>query len=148
MIDMDALRRYIELERLEDHLDGELKDAKREKELLAENILNSYIQEGVQSMNVDGRTVYLNTELFAGAAAGAERPAVVEALKSSGFPELVKEDYNANTLKGFVRERVRTVSDEMRARGEVLIDPADALPAQLRAVITVYEKRSIRSRKA
>jgi hypothetical protein len=75
----------------------------------------------------------LTTATRASAAAG-RKDELYDALKQSGFGDLVYETVNANSLSAFVREQIA--------------DNEDALPDWLDGLVNVFEKTSVGVRKA
>jgi len=80
-----------------------------------------------------GTMFFLTTATRASATAG-RKDELYDALKQSGFGDLVYETVNANSLSAFVREQ--TAENE------------DALPDWLDGLVSVFEKTTVSVRKA
>lgn len=99
-MDNIALQQLIDLtERLRAQED-EVEDLKKQRATLEATLLDSFRQDGVQRVTQGGRTVWLDRKLWA-STAGPELP---QALKAAGFPAMVKETVNGQTLSAWVRE--------------------------------------------
>jgi len=99
-MDNIALQQLIDLtERLRAQED-EVEDLKKQRAALEATLLDSFRQDGVQRVTQGGRTVWLDRKLWA-SAAGPELP---QALKLAGFPAMVRETVNGQTLSAWVRE--------------------------------------------
>ena len=99
-MDNVALQQLIDLtERLRAQED-EVEDLKKQRAALEATLLDSFRQDGVQRVTQGGKTVWLDRKLWA-SAAGPELP---QALKLAGFPAMVKETVNGQTLSAWVRE--------------------------------------------
>jgi len=122
----------------------ELREAKKEAELKVKE-LNAEIDEAdyelsemmanseTQNFTRCGTMFCLTTATRASAAAG-RKDELYDALKQSGFGDLVYETVNANSLSAFVREQIA--------------DNEDALPDWLDGLVNVFEKTSVGVRKA
>jgi len=140
-MNITQVKQFVALADEKAELDQRLKQVEADMKALEEALLAQFQESGTQSVNVDGRTVSLRRDLFASPKDG-DRDAVIEALKMTDLGQYVKEDYNGNSLKAYVREMVRAAEAE---RGGPLADLADALPEPLRAVLAVYVKYSVRA---
>lgn len=77
-------------------------DAHKERMAQIEPVLLEHMADmGMESMRLLGRTVYIQTQLWA---ATPDKSAAVEALKESGYGNLVSETFNANSLSAVIRE--------------------------------------------
>ena len=102
-----ATKRYVELELRRRELEDELKAVKAEARGLEEEILNQFADLGCQNMNVDGLTLYIRQERWYGKKPDVTAEQVCDALNQCGFAYLVKEGYNANSLRGALNELVK-----------------------------------------
>jgi len=114
---------------------------------LDESLTKQFLDDGIQSTRIDGRTVYLRRDLYASAKDG-DKEAVVTALKSCDLGQYVKEEYNASSLTAYVREMVREAEEQARAEGRVIEDPATVLPEHLAATLKVSTVYSVSSRRS
>jgi hypothetical protein len=146
-VNIENLREFVALEKKKAELNREIKQTQKALDALDTLLTQQLLDDGVQSVNVDGRTVYLRRDLYASALDG-DRAAVVQALKDSGLSQYVSEQYNTNSLSAYVREVVREAEERARVDGGVLEDPATAIPNALAAtlkVTAVYSVSSVRS---
>jgi hypothetical protein len=107
-----------------------------------------FLEDGVQSMRLDGRVVYLAQDIYPSPA--TDRTAVVEALKKSELGQYVSENFNSQSLRAFVREIAEEVRLACEQQGQVLTEDAvlAALPRPLGEALKVSFVHSLRSRKA
>ena len=141
----DELKEFVALEKEKATLKARLKAIDSRLTELDESIAQQFVSDGVQSMRIDGRTVYLHRDIYASAKDGA-RDAVVAALRDCDLGQYVKEDYNANSLTAYVREMVREAEEQARLDNRVIDDPAEALPAGLAASLKISTVFSVSSR--
>lgn len=112
------------------HVESGLDDLKVKASEIEQELLKEFERDGMASMSIDGRTVYLRRDLRANAKAG-QREAVCRALKANGVGDLVSEGFHAGQLSAWVREL------------EKLEEP---LPEQLDELLNVNEMFSVRIR--
>lgn len=137
---MDAVHRYTTLIRRKRELEVELnqvRDALGETEEsgpgeLEKRVLEHLSEQGIQSMRVDGFTVYLHHTLWAGAADG-DWDRACAALRAAGLGQFVAERFNIMTLSSWVRERAAA---------------SEPLPEPFEGAIAVREVFRARARKA
>jgi len=139
------LKEFVALEKEKATLKARLKVIDSRLTELDESIAAQFVSDGVQSMRIDGRTVYLHRDIYASAKDGA-RDAVVAALRDCDLGQYVKEDYNANSLTAYVREMVREAEEQARLDNRVIDDPAEALPTGLAATLKISTVFSVSSR--
>lgn len=132
-IDLPKLRRYKELRDAEDVADAERKAMKEEADKLEVELVEMFANAGLQNLNVDGRTIYLNRTTYAQRLPGMGAADVEDALLKAGMGDLIKTTVNAQTLNAAVRELVD-------------VDNAPGLPDPLAAVLTLGERFSVRVR--
>lgn len=128
---------YVKQTERKRRLEEELKDAKARLEEMEPRIVEQFQADGVQSLNVDGYTVYLNRKLFGGAKDG-DKPAMMAALKATGDESwmfLVEDNVNHQRLQARIRE---CPQDE---------NGMPVLPESLRGAIAIYEEFTIGARK-
>jgi len=113
-------------------LKAALETLDKERRVLEDKLLEDAEANGIQRMTVNGRTVYVRSELWA--AAAVDRDDAVAALKAAGLGSLVNETYNAQTLSAWVRNELPQTPDGM-----------PILPDDLVEHIKVASKTSIRS---
>ncbi len=147
-MDMQQLREFVSLENRKKDLDAELKSVKQRLDYLEDALASQFVEDGVQRMTVDGRTVSIQQDVYASPL--NDREDVVEALKRSELGQYVGENYNTNSLTAFVREVKREV--EARAQHEDRMYSEDdvraALPKPLGRALKISFVHKLSSRKA
>ena len=141
------LKEFVALEEEKSNLKSRLKAIESRLGELDESLTKQFLDDGIQSTRIDGRTVYLHRDIYASAKDGA-KDAVVAALKACDLGQYVKEDYNANSLKAYVREMVHEAEELARTEGRVIDDPAKAIPEHLAATLNISTVFSISSRRS
>lgn len=147
-MNMVQLKEFVALEHRKKELDSELKAITARLDDLEQTLVPQFLNDGVQSMRIDGRVVYVAQDIYPSPA--TDRAAVVDALKESELGQYVSENFNTQSLKAFVRE----IAEEVRLRCEqentLLTEDAvvAALPAPLGQALKVSFVHSLRSRKA
>ncbi len=124
------LLRFTELAREKRDLEAREKVVKREMGELEKQILDDFEAGRVQNTRVNGMTVFLHRQLWAGAKDG-DRARLVAALKAAGLEEYVSETFNSQSLSAWVREQDATGSE---------------LPPEVQDAINVSEVFSVRTR--
>lgn len=96
---------------------------------LSELMTNSETQNFTRS-----GTMFCLTSTTRASATAGKKDELFEALRQSGFGDLIYETVNANSLSAFVREQIT--------------ENQDALPAWLDGLVRVFEKTTVGVRKA
>jgi hypothetical protein len=146
-MDIRQLKEFVCLENRKKELDAELKATKQKLDDIELLLIPQFIEDGVQNMTVDGRTVSLVQDIYASPL--DDRDHVVAALKASELGQYVAENYNTNSLAAFVREVARDVAMLAEREGRIYSeqDVLHALPAPLGTALKVSFVHSLRSRK-
>lgn len=132
-MDKRLLERFLKADDTVKALEKQLDDAKKKRTQADERLRAAFERDGVANIKAtDGRTVYLQRQLWARAKDG-NRVAVTEALVTVGLDDLVQPGFNVNQLSAYVRE--------LDAAGEVV-------PPALADVIDVTETFALRVRKS
>lgn len=134
-----TLAKRARLETKARNLKAQTDAVKAEIEALDAQILENFAETGVSSVKVGGYTFYLRTDLFANH--NGDKLATIAALKENGLAEFVREDFSAQTLKGWVRELIQNFEGD-------LDDPIEAVPEDLRPFVKVSEVHKVGVRKA
>lgn len=135
-IPLDKVRRYRELKDAAAAAGAEADALKAEAAVLEAELVDAFGEAGMQSVNLDGKTVYLHRSTFAQRKPGVDAEMVKAALRASGAEELVTETVNANTLSAWVRELVEAAED---GRG-------NGLPEAAAEVLELGERFAVRIR--
>ena len=141
------LKEFVKLEGEKSDIKTRLKAIEARLSELDESLTRQFIEDGIQSMNIDGRMVYLHREIFASPKDG-NKEAVLTALKACDLGQYVREDYNANSLKAYVREMVHEAEEQARFEDRVITDPAAAVPQQLAETLNISTVFSVASRRS
>lgn len=134
MQNIDRVREFIKLKSRKKALALELRMIESDIERLEPQILEEFIDQGVSGMTVDGKPVFLKSQIraspvrFGDEDADAAYQRTCEALKNAGWGELVSPRFNSNTLSSYVRE---------------LFNEGGSLPEGLKAVLKITEKHSV-----
>ena len=138
-VNSDNLARYVELDARKRELKDEQKQLNAEMRELGDKILRDFEREGIQNLNINGVTLYVHRQLWAGAA--GDKQQACEALKRAGLLDYVTENFNTQSLSAWVREQVALADDDD------LEDVYDALPPEFRDAINVSERFELRARR-
>lgn len=130
-MNMEQVKRFVALAKRREELDIELKRVTAEMEILDGALRSQFIDDGIQRLNIDDRTVYLRRTLVmrpAEAYRGDDgKLRLVGVMKRAGLGELIREGYNTSTLDAWMRERIPEGKDW------------PVLPKTIRAAFTVQE---------
>jgi hypothetical protein len=129
-LNTDRIKAYAELDELRLKLNRELDKIRKKQAKLEPMILENMGESGVDSMRVEGRTVYIQRLIWG---KYSDRGDAIKALKEAGLEDLVSEGFNANQLAAYLRELDAT---------------NEPLPPEFRGRIEPNEVFSIRTRKA
>lgn len=147
-MNMEQLKEFVALEKRKRDLDSELKAIAARIDDLEQALVPQFLADGVASMKVDGRTVYIAQDIQASPL--NDRAEVIAALKRSELGQYVSESYNTQSLRAFVRE----VAEEARLRCQqqdrlfTEEEVRTALPSPLSEALRISFVHSLRSRKA
>jgi hypothetical protein len=122
---VEKVRKYLQL-RDEVTADKEtLAEKTRQLEALEFELVKEFESNGVQRMNVDGRTLYLSPELFCNVLA-SNKPSVIAWARQNGLSDAVREDISTSTLKAWIKEQIGEFYD------------LDLLPPELTSLVKVH----------
>ncbi len=134
-----VLKPYIALHVAKVQHETKLADIKEKMAAMQETIIESFGEDGIQSVNCNGFTVHLKRNLYASAGGDPpDRVAMIEAIKAmpdKTWSFLVGDNVNANMLSSRVREC------------EVDGNDMPILPDELKKLIKVAEVFKIGMRK-
>jgi hypothetical protein len=144
--DINTAEKYVALFIQKDDLDAQLKAVKAKIAKMEEGMLEYMQRHGISKLTAGGRTVHLHRQIFASL---TDKEAAHEKLREHGYGDLVEDNVNSQRLCAFVREEMAKAEQN---EGEAVISSdnlADQLPlpADLKALIKVSEKFSVRVRK-
>lgn len=141
----DLVNEYIELDDQRKGKEGEVDKLKERMAELEPQIMERFENAGMQSMkSKQGTVIYIRRDLWSGAKEGAE-VLLLEALKSVGLGDMVRERVNSQTLSAYIREQEKEqFGANVSAKPEEIIE---VLPEPLRGAIAITERFSLRTRK-
>jgi hypothetical protein len=139
--EFEAFRDFARLTRAKRELLEQVKQIEAKLDVL-DYQLREYLGLGAyKRVNVEGFTIYLRRQIYARHKDWATTGQVVEALKSSGMQQFVKEQYNSNSLSAHVRQlEDRYASDLKSGRIKSI---AERLPPELANVLNVEPTYSV-----
>lgn len=141
--EIELAKRYTELEIEKRRLDDELKEVRKQQGQVEELLLREMETSQTQSMSVGGYTIYKSHQV---AAKCADREAATPVIQE-WYPELLKYNFNMNSLSAIIRERYR---DFARSKGgSTRVDEFVAtLPESVQNVLEIRNWQRIAVRKA
>ncbi|MBI9082683.1 MAG: hypothetical protein JEZ11_03740 [Desulfobacterales bacterium] len=131
MLNTDMIKDFIEKFEAKREHDLASKKLGMAIEKLEEAILENLATEGIASIKVNGRTVFVKTRHFAKILV-EDRSVAAQAIKDAGLP-FVAENFNANTLSAYIRE---------------CAEEGKPLPAEFEGIIKADSKQSLGATKA
>lgn len=137
----ERLRTWVALSERKARLKVELDNVQARLKEMEPELINAFADEGIQNVNLDGHTVYLQAQIWASPVDGDYERAC-DALVAAGLGEFVGRRFNTNTLSSWVREHVR---DE---GGNYPDDLEQHLPVAFLGSIKAEKVWSVRTRKA
>ncbi|MBM3744570.1 MAG: hypothetical protein FJW34_02090 [Acidobacteria bacterium] len=145
---MEQLKEFVCLEVRKRDLESELKGVGARIDDLEQALVPQFLSDGVASMKVDGRTVYIAQDIHASPL--KDRAEVIAALKRSELGQYVSENYNTQSLRAFVREVAADVRLQCQQQDRLFNEEEirAALPSPLGDALKISFVHSLRSRKA
>jgi hypothetical protein len=139
-VDTDRVKEYAQLVLRIRELKSEAEKLQKEADEIESELLDQFMQEGVQNIKTDSGTVFLRSQIWASYPSddngGRTYSETNDALRAAGLGMMVNERFNSQTLSAWVREQER---DEL---GNPI------LPDELRDKLAVATKFEIAVRKA
>lgn len=148
----EQVKEFVRLEKEKRRVEAELGRIEKLIKDLKEALLPQFLAANCQHTSVDGRTIYVHTDIRPSMVNGRE--AVVSALEAEGLDQFI--GVNHQGLGGYVREIAREVEGSI-ARENAAVpqeqhkvfseeDVRAALPGKLRDEIAVVFKYDLRSK--
>jgi hypothetical protein len=147
-MNMAQVKEFVCLEKRKRDLDAELKKVKQQLEDLSDALVPQFLNNGIDKVTADGRTVKIVQQVVASPVNGGFE--VVAALKASELGQYVGENYNDQSIRGYVNEVAREVADRA-AREERLYTEEEvraALPEPLGRAVKIHFIHKVSSTKA
>jgi hypothetical protein len=131
-MDTETISKWAKLNQEKKELEKKIDGIKEEMSVLESAIIDEMANDGITQIKLTNGlgAVYLHKQIWPKMETD-DRDVVVQAVKMV-YPEIVKENYNTNTLAAIMRE--------MDANGE-------SLPGAWEGIITASEKFSLRNRR-
>jgi hypothetical protein len=104
--DQDPLNQLIEATEHKRSLESQLKEVEKFISDIEPVVREQFLQDGTQNLRRNDNTAYLRREFKVKRRDGVSNDAIVGALKSFGYEELVEEKYNYRRLCAVVKEIV------------------------------------------
>lgn len=120
---------------LKKELEEKVKSVNSEIERLDRELSDAMAEVECPNFAHGGSTFYLNSRLYASPKAGMAED-MIQALKTHGFGDIVKETVNAQTLASFCKEQIALSGEK------------EELPGWLAAVVSTFDKVTVGIRKA
>ena len=146
-MEMKLAKRLIELDTLADKLKIELKAAELEITAIKEVLQKQFVEDGVSSLAVDKKLIYLSSQIWAGTAENATNLQVVDALKAIGREDAIS--YNTQSVSGYVREIAKGYEDWVNKNNQIIATPEQilaVLPGGLSTLLKITRKTDVRVR--
>lgn len=134
-MNIEIFRQYLTLKDRKAALDAEMKEVNERLAFFENLILEEFVDNGIDSLRVDGRLVFPKQQMFASLPALTHE--VKQGLMAEGAADLITESVNAQRLSGFVREYMKEKS----------IDNITGLPDWMKNGFNIYEKVTLGVRK-
>jgi len=133
-LNVELLKEFAKIDTEISDMELKLKMLKKRKAEIDPVLQEQFASAGIQNINVDGRTVYISTKIWAKKEDGVTDADVVEALKQAGLGDsYVAEKFNHQSLSALIREWVN--NDE-------------PFPEEFKGIIGYVENVQVTSRKA
>jgi len=119
----EDLRRLLALRQDKERHEDVLKGINAEIEIMTSRILDRWTDDGVDSVKMDGKTIYVRRSIYAKV---LDREHVAEAMREAGLDSMLTP--NTNTLSAWLRERE---------------DNGEPIPPALDGIVGTYERFSL-----
>lgn len=128
----------IRLDAEKKRLQADLDEIKSEIRDVEEQLLGKFGEEGMSSVKVGNKTLWLDRKIWA--SAGGDTEGAIASLKQEGYGDMVKETVNRGSLSALVREFAKPLQTPEEVQAE--------LPGSMAKAIKVTETNNIRVRGA
>jgi len=141
------VREWLTLYEEKKNLDEQLITVKAKLAKMDDSIKEEFSQAAVDKISLDGRTIYIACDRWPKAKNGNSE-LTAWALKEFGYGSVVKETFNALTLRGLTNEMVRTYLADLPDSEKVSFQSNDAIPEALKPYLEISDVYSVKARKA
>jgi|TARA_Y100000310_G_scaffold340907_1_gene438267 hypothetical protein len=142
--DIRTVKRFAILNDEKKSLDKQLADVKAQMKSLEPSVIEYFERQGMQSANVEGSTVYLRRELWAGKADDVTNDQMHTAVIGTEWEGAVAPRMNTQTMSAFMRE----IEAQMKAEGTMPNDLQHVIPEPLRPFLKLNELFKLGVRKS
>ena len=99
------------------------------------------------------RTVYTKQEVYGGATSPEDMPKLIEAMKNSGLGDMVKEAFNANSFKSYIRGFLEKgeILTEAESEGDMTVSVKqliERMPIEMQPFVKVTKKIALTSKRS
>lgn len=132
--------RFASLKKKLSERERQVKDLKEKIKAIEETLREKMMKAGFRNLSLaTGGTIFLRSDLKAHAAKDVKALEIVQALKSNQMEEMTHETYSVGKLKSWIRDELERRAEE----GDLVVDPSDALPSELKNLLTAYNEVSV-----
>lgn len=132
---VELLNSVIEVDKQIAELEGYLNSLKRVRELHATAAVDAMAEAGMQSVRLNGRTLFLARDLYVSVPSESREKLVEYCEEQGGLADLVEVGVNTSRLKSYIREELGDIGS------------VEDLPEGLRQLVRVHEAYKLRNRK-
>ena len=132
--------RFASLKKKLSERERQVKDLKEKIKAIEETLREKMMKAGFRNLALaTGGTIFLRSDLKTHAAKDVKAPEIIQALKSNQMEDMAYETYSVGKLKSWIRDEIERRAEE----GESVVDPSDALPSDLKNLLTAYMEVSV-----
>jgi hypothetical protein len=106
---LEQVKQIVAIKNQMEELETQLKALKQQYDELEPQVIDYMTQEGLQRLTVDGRTVYVNRQIWA--SVDRTNPLALEILRQNGLTDFIEEKVNGQRISAYVREYDKSGED-------------------------------------
>ena len=141
---IDLCKEFVRLDKIKKSQKLDLEDIQLQLDALDLNIQNGFSKKNLQNISVDGRTVYLNSQLWVSKEEDCDEEAFFRKLDEEGIGDSVKKSVNTQTLSSYYRQKIEENKVGLK-QGEKPEPPFPSLDPFVKK-ITKYKIKSTKSK--
>lgn len=128
-LNMDKLREYAELYLERKKYKDKYNELTEKITEMEQSLLDHMADEGTDKVHLsEGRTISVQEKIWP---EYGHKEIAIEAIRASGIPGMLGEDFNHQRLAGFIRERIRAGKELPEAfKGKIKASPVQKLVAK------------------
>tara|TARA_R100000963_G_C4620571_1_gene88171 strand:- start:206 stop:637 length:432 start_codon:yes stop_codon:yes gene_type:complete len=133
--------RFASLKKKLSERERQVKDLKEKIKTVEETLREKMVKAGFRNLALanGGGTIFLRSDLKAHAAKDVKALEIIQALKSNQMEDMAYETYSVGKLKSWIRDEIERRAED----GELVVDPSDALPSDLKNLLDAYMEVSV-----